>query len=177
MPVWPSTPSYKEQHCGGYTAGQSSCTGQWLTSPAIANTLTKATVKPRPHEWINKPLSCIFQPEASAKAPSQRAHLSQQYNYKWHSVYRPCTFSLKYMDIKWHLNFNLKCLWSFFPLTKGDFSVFCIQMMSNKNANRLFGELWFIQCPTAWTPNICSTPNIMFVSFFFPNSIWVILDN
>lgn len=42
MPVWPSTPGYKDLHCGGDTAGQSSCTGQWLTSLATSNTLTKA---------------------------------------------------------------------------------------------------------------------------------------
>lgn len=57
IPVWPGTPGHKEQHCGGYTAGQSSCTGQWLTSLAMANTTTKATVNPRPHEWINQPPS------------------------------------------------------------------------------------------------------------------------
>lgn len=68
MPVWPSTPGYKEQHCGGYTAGQSSCTGQWLTSLAIANTLTKATVKLHPHEWINKSLSCIFSTRSICKS-------------------------------------------------------------------------------------------------------------
>lgn len=94
MPVWPSTPGYKEQHCGGYTAGQSSCTGQWLTSLAIASYPTKATVKPHPHEWINKPPSCIFQTDASAKTASQRAHLSQQSNYKCYFIYAWCTYSL-----------------------------------------------------------------------------------
>lgn len=112
MPVWPSTLGYKEQHCGGYTAGQSSCTGQWLTSLAIASNPTKATVKPHPHEWINKPPSCIFQTDASAKVASQRAHLSQQSNYKCYFIHGWCTYSLGYISIKCvhatsaNLNFN-----------------------------------------------------------------------
>lgn len=143
MPVWPSTPGYKEQHCGGYTAGQSSCTGQWLTSPAIANTLTKATVKPCPHEWINKPPSCIFQPEAPAKAPSQRAHLSQQYNYKCYSVYRWCAYSWGWNARIWQHGVSI---WTFSPcdnwllLRKKRglpvFSAECLPMMSYKNANQ-----------------------------------------
>lgn len=47
---------------------QGSCTGQRLTSLAIANTLTKATVKPHPHEWIHKPLSCIFSSRSICKS-------------------------------------------------------------------------------------------------------------
>lgn len=138
MPVWPSTPGYKEQHCGGYTAGQSSCTGQWLTSPAIANTLTKTTVKPRPHEWINKPFSCIFQPEASAKAPSQRAHLSQQYNYKCYSVHGRCAYSLAYRLIKpshtttRHFHFNVQSLWQLLLLRWEDHRFFSALFTSDE---------------------------------------------
>lgn len=52
----------------------------WTVADLPGN--SQHTNKGHPHEWINKPHSCIFEPGASAKTHWQRAHLPQQYNSK-----------------------------------------------------------------------------------------------
>lgn len=93
----------------------------WTVADLLGN--SQHTNKGHPHEWINKPHSCIFEPGASAKTHRQRAHLPQQYNSKRFSAYK-----WNYMQFgimcsiltAWHFNFSLHAVYIWWATKKSD---------------------------------------------------------